>query len=577
MKHKSSFLKNIGLLFLAILLLTSCKSKSDSDSVSNPENTDLLIVTNPMNLNYRFQHDEPGWREAADPVCEYFNGKYYLFASKSGGYWSSTDLANWNFIPCQSITELNNYAPSILVLNDYIYWIASGSKIYRTNTPDIDNWELIDTKFNIGVTDPAFFQDEDGKVYLYWGCSDKDPIEGVRVDPENGFAPMGDPLVLIEHHIEKYGWEVQGENNELGTVGWNEGPCMIKRDGKYYLQYASPGTQFRSYADGIYVGDNPLGPFTYMESSPFSFKPGGFIGGAGHGHTFKDKYGNYWHVASMKISQRHMFERRLGLFPVYITEAGMFVQHSVWTDHPFVIPQEKTDFSKTDLSLAWNLLSYNKAVQASSSLEGFPPSYAVNEEVENWWSASTGNPGEWLEIDLGNKPEIKAIQVNFADQDFTIRAPHELFTYQYYIEASDDRENWKTIIDKTKNTKDAVHELIVLDKPIHARYLRITSTKELPGKFSLYGFRVFGKGIGTVPDKVTGINIERNPQDARRYSITWDKQENATGYIIHVGIDKDHLFNAIMVFDNQYEGGWFNRDSDYLFQIEAFNESGIGD
>lgn len=53
---------------------------------------------------------------------------------------------------------------------------------------------------------------------------------------------------------------------------------MIKHDGKYYLQYAAPGTQFRTYGDGVYVGDSPLGPFRAMESNPFSFKPGDLSG-----------------------------------------------------------------------------------------------------------------------------------------------------------------------------------------------------------------------------------------------------------------------------------------------------------
>ena len=90
---------------------------------------------------------------------------------------------------------------------------------------------------------------------------------------------------------------------------------MLKHNYGISRVYAAPGTQYRIYGDGNYVGDNPLGPFEYVEDNPFSFKPGGFIGGAGHGHTFKDKYGNYWHVASMTISVRHWFERRLGLFP----------------------------------------------------------------------------------------------------------------------------------------------------------------------------------------------------------------------------------------------------------------------
>jgi len=30
-----------------------------------------------------------------------------------------------------------------------------------------------------------------------------------------------------------------------------------------------------------------------------------------------------------------------------------------------------------------------------------------------------------------------------------------------------------------------------------------------------------------------------------------------------------------MVFENQFEGRFFNRDSKYYFSIDAFNESGI--
>jgi len=569
----SSFLKSWGILLLSVLLFTGCKSQPDL------EDKDILLVANPMELNYRFQFNKQGgYREAADPVCEYFNGKYYLFASKSGGYWSSPDLANWTYIPCKTITTMEHYAPTVLVMDDAIYFMSSSEpKIFRNANPDTDSWEEIGSKFKFqlkGSVDPAFFRDDDGKVYIYWGCSDKDPIIGVEVDPKDKFNVIGEAKVLIEHNHDKYGWEVQGESNELGTPGWNEGPCMIKHNGKYYLQYASPGTQFRVYADGIYVGDHPLGPFTYMESSPFSFKPGGFIGGAGHGHTFKDKYGNYWHVASMKISQRHMFERRLGLFPVYITEDGDFGQHTVWTDYPFMLPQGKVNFKDANLSVGWNLLSFRKKTSASSTLSGFPEEYAVNEYIENWWSAETGNPGEWFQVDLGEVSTINGLQVNFADQDFTIRAPHDPFAYQFFIEISDNGTKWKKIVDKSLNTQDAVHDLIVLKQPVQARYIRITNAKELPGKFSLYGFRIFGKGNSVAPGMVTGIKIERNPEDTRRFSITWDKQENATGYIIHTGLRKDQLYKAISVFDNHYEGGWFNRDSEYHFQIEAFNENG---
>lgn len=45
-----------------------------------------------MNLNYRFMVDAVDAREAADPVMVLFKDDYYLFASRSGGYWWSNDI-----------------------------------------------------------------------------------------------------------------------------------------------------------------------------------------------------------------------------------------------------------------------------------------------------------------------------------------------------------------------------------------------------------------------------------------------------------------------------------------------------
>jgi hypothetical protein len=263
------------------------------------------------------------------------------------------------------------------------------------------------------------------------------------------------------------------------------------------------------------------------------------------------------------------------LFPFYFAKDGNPATHTVWTDYPFVIPDGRVDFSEEDLSAGWNLLTYRKAAAASSELSGFPAGNALNEEIENWWSAATGNPGEWFQVDLKAAMTVRAIQVNFADQDFTIRAPHEPFAYRYIVEASGNANDWVTVADKSDNTEDAVHELIVPDKPVEARYLRITNKSDLPGKFSLYGFRAFGRSGGARPAKVTGVKAVRNAEDRRRYLLAWDKQDNATGYIVRTGVNSEQLTNAVMVYDNLYEGGFFNRDSRYYFSVDAFNEAGV--
>jgi len=277
----------------------------------------------------------------------------------------------------------------------------------------------------------------------------------------------------------------------------------------------------------------------------------------------------------MRISVRHPFERRLGLFPLRMDKSGNFVQQSVWSDYPFIIPNKKIDDEKENLSAGWNLLSYKKPVSASSFLPDFFPANAVDEKVETRWSAETGQPGEWFQVDLQKKIEIRAIQVNFADQDFTIQAPHNLIFYRYIIEASGDGIKWNKIIDKSKNRKDAVHELIVLNKPVETRYLRITNCEKLPGKFSLYDFRVFGKEKGELPQPVANLKIVRNPQDPRKYRLTWDYQKEATGYIVNVFLENGIYVASVMVFDNEYQGGFFNRDSNYSFTIDAFNASGV--
>ena len=75
-----------------------------------------------------------------------------------------------------------------------------------------------------------------------------------------------------------------------------EGSWMTKHAGHYYLQYGAPGTEYNVYATGVYVGDDPLGPFTYAPYNPVAYKPGGFVQGAGHGNTFQDVHGNWWNT-----------------------------------------------------------------------------------------------------------------------------------------------------------------------------------------------------------------------------------------------------------------------------------------
>jgi hypothetical protein len=554
----------LPVISIAILLISLKKEKEKT-------------FCNPMDLNYRFQpSNQNSYREAADPLITMYKGKYVLYASHSGGYWYSDDMLDWNFIPIKSL-PIEDYAPDVITINDTTYYMGSSAvknNIYYTTDPFEDNWKPMEKALPFPVWDPHFFRDDDGKVYLYWGCSDREPIRVVELNRK--MQPVTEPKVVITHNPAEHGWENPGEFNERAKNGYNEGSYMTKNNNEYYLQYASPGTEFKTYADGVYTSDSPTGPFKYQIFSPFSYKPGGFIAGAGHSGTFRDKYGNYWHISSMTIGIRHMFERRLGLFPACFDRDGVLRTFTAFGDYPTVVPNRKIDFENENLFRGWMLLSFNKMASASSSMDKFPVTNAIDENIRTWWSAKTGEAGEWLSVELDNNVTITAIQVNFADNDAKLKPVSRNLQYCYRILASNDLKNWRIVVNRSNNTKDACHEYIELDRPVKAKYIKVENVKVPDGKFSIYDLRIFGKKNGRTPDEVTGLSVERNSSDTRRAVIKWTKDNSATGYVINFGTDINKLYTSVMVYDNDSVNlTGLNKDVTYYFSVDAFNESGV--
>jgi xylan 1,4-beta-xylosidase len=95
---------------------------------------------NPINIEYRFSLDAPSRREAADPVIVLFGDDYYLFASKSGGYWHSRDLAEWTFVKPEGL-PIEAYAPGIMAYQGALYYTACDIGLYKTSDPKSGKWE----------------------------------------------------------------------------------------------------------------------------------------------------------------------------------------------------------------------------------------------------------------------------------------------------------------------------------------------------------------------------------------------------------------------------------------------------
>ncbi|MGA9637732.1 family 43 glycosylhydrolase [Flavobacterium sp.] len=534
-------------------------------------------VCNPMDLNYRFSLEGVSRREGADPTVVLFQGEYYLFASKSGGYWHSTDLIHWDFITSAQL-PFEDYAPTAVVIKDAIYFMASNNNapitIYKTTNPKSGKWEVANANFPIAMIDPDLFLDDDNRLYLYYGCSNVDPLYAVELDLKT-LNPISKPIECFNSNKSIYGWEQFGNYNELPQNPWIEGAWMNKYKGKYYLQYAGPGTRFKSYSDGVYEANNPLGPFTLAKHNPMSIKPEGFATGAGHGSTFEDKYGNYWHIATMVVTVRDKFERRLGLFPAFFDKDGVLATDTSFGDFPFRMPQNKIN-SPEELFPEWMILSYKKNIEASSEMEGYEKSNASDEEIRTSWSAKTGNTGEWISIDLGTKSTIHAVQINYAENETNLYGYHPELKHQYLLEYSNDNKTWKTAIDNRKNQKDVPHHYTQLPKPITARYIKLTNHGVPDGTFAISDFRIFGNAQGKRPANETIFSVERKTTDKRTVQLKWEKPSDAIGHNVRYGISPDKLYHTYQVLgNNEITIRTLNANQNYYFTVDAFNENGV--
>ena len=586
----------------------------------------MKYYCNPMNLEYRYQFfetpEENGKlckvsREAADPSLILFKGKYYLFPSMTAGFYTSEELVDWEFHKFKSDMPVYDYAPDVRAAGEYMYFSASkldeNCSFFRTKDPICEPFEEIPGRFPFW--DPNLFVDDDGRFYFYWGCSNMKPIYGVELNPET-MVPLGEPQIMFDSHEQERGYERNGENHippkteeeiekevqqilqtipeemrepskpmlygYMGNAPYIEGAWMTKHQGRYYLQYAIPGTQYNVYGDGVYVSDAPLGPFKPAGNNPYSYKPGGFITGAGHGSTLEDKEGRFWHTSTMRISKNHVFERRLGLWKAGIDADGELFCDQRYGDWPVSV--ESKVWEKPE----WMLLSYKKEVLVSS---GKGAQNAVDEDIRTCWTAESNQSGEWIQVDLGAETDVRAVQINFADDGLELPPPEgavfvERTSVSRYIdelvqptrwilEGSVNGECFFMLADKSQADTDYAHDFLVWEEEgIKIRFLRLTIIRLPYGQIPcISGFRVFGKGEGTAPMQAQDVKADfRGELDM---NVSWTAKD-VVGCNILWGYAPEKLYHSYMVFgkDDQTIGALVKDDPVYV-RVDVFNEYGI--
>lgn len=578
-----------------------------SCSENNLITKNQTTICNPMNLDYGwgcFQTREKKARSAADPVIVLFKDKYYLFTTMDiGGYRVSDDLITWKNVYFNpevqaSALDVDHYvAPAVAADDNYVYFInftrdrtKKMVDVVRSADPENGKWEKCGEVRR--MADPCLFIDN-GRFYFYYGLGGTQSTTFFEVDPVTFKEIEGSKKVLREYVTDVnqcnsgYQFGRRELYDEIDASAWQgkfekvpcpEGAWVVKNNNKYYLQYATPGTICNWYCDVVLESDSVNGGFVEQPYNPVSLKVGGFIGGAGHSCVFKDKYGNWWQATSMWIGNHDEFERRIGLFPVSFDDKGRMRTHTVLGDYPMLLPQKK--FSPQDISaFGWMLQSFNKACMASSTLQGFEPEKAADENVRTWWSAKSGKAGEFFVMDFGKKVQINSVQINFAEQDINPAASKETDYHAYKLYISDDGHAWKQIVDKSGNKTAVPHEYLELSQPVEASYIKVEnvhSPKE--GKFALLDLRVFGSGHSAKPEQVNGLSVKRNQEDGRYASLAWNKVDNAGGYLVRFGFQPDFLNQCIQVKGNETTDLLLHiltKDVKYYYRVDTYNDSGV--
>lgn len=468
---------------------------------------------NQTDWGWRDPANKGDFREMADPAVLWFQGKWWLFPS-CGMIWHTDDFVNWEFAPIEPFDI--GYAPAVCLFSapDGEKWIlltACGSQFYRAQHP-LGPWENLGPILNANGEkthwdDPALFADDDGRLFCYHGLGP----EGIFVVELDANAPqkwLGTSQNCFAFNPENR-WEWAGDWNEDDSKSMTEGAWMTKHGGRYYLQYSGPGTEWKTYGIGCYVGSTPFGPWEYQTKNPILVgRRGDFVNGCGHGSLVQgpnDPNGEatWWYFYTILVRIEHAFERRIGM-----DAAGWDAQGNLFVAGPSQSPcfapgtQSKPENGN---QVAWKPLSVNKPCRASSYERGFEPQRAFDDEIRSWWEAAPGDEIPTLEVNLGREYQICASRICFADSGLNYQAGIVPAPYRYQIEVSDDGQNWRLAY---KQSNNLVEKQIAYDTfEARATWARLRVLEWPKGmKMGVWQWTLWGENSDS-PKKICAKNI----------------------------------------------------------------------
>ncbi|SFF05635.1 glycoside hydrolase family 43 protein [Thermophagus xiamenensis] len=213
-----------------------------------------------------------GWY--ADPEAIIYDEKYWIFPTYSDVYekqvffdcFSSPDLVNWTrhhrILDTTEVTWAKRamWAPGVIRKDGKYYLFFAANDVHEgevggigvavSDQPqgpykDLLGKPLINVIVNgAQPIDQFIFKDDDNTYYMYYGGWGHCNVVKLNED----FTGL-EPLSTGEWY------------KEVTPEGYVEGPCMLKKDGKYYFMWSEGGWGGPHYRVAYAISDNPMGPF----------------------------------------------------------------------------------------------------------------------------------------------------------------------------------------------------------------------------------------------------------------------------------------------------------------------------
>ncbi len=477
----------------------------------------------------------------ADPAPLVHNGVVYLYTShdednappgqgrflmRDWKCYTSTDMVNWTdhgtvaslkTFPW-AVQENDAWAPQVIERNGRFYFYAPVSvpgwpknviAVAVADNPlgpfkDALGRPLIDKK--TGYIDPSMFIDDDGQAYLYLG------------NPHVWYVKLNEDMISCSGEIVQ---EPTKPNN------YQEGPWVYKRDGHYYMAYASTCCP---EGIGYAMSDNPTGPWVYKG---YIMRPDRRSTG-NHPGIIDYKGGSYVFGFNFKLNfaltERHHERRSVCVAKIEYNPDGT-IQELPWWEEAESAPQIGTldPYVRTEAeTIAWSegiksepcskggMNVYPTRDSAFIKVKGvdfgdegagtFTASIACNTQA----GVSKSGAIE-LHLDSADGPLVGTLPVTYTDGQWKIETTavtdadgiHDLFLVFKGDSVSDlfKVDHWQFA------KKTAMPQLVALDATVD-RY-KIDSTPGTANRVQLKVFAIYSDGTSRDVTARAGITVQK--------------------------------------------------------------------